>query len=114
MSSALRSRSLTVLLAALTITACQTTPSLQPPAVSLRLIESQPLVLPDACQATGSVIVDFTVRRDGATDNIRSAAAPQCVQQALMAWVSLCACDCGYAGQRRMAAGRSPQRFLNP
>lgn len=88
MSSALRSRSLTVLLAALTITACQTTPSLQPPAVSLRLIESQPLVLPDACQATGSVIVDFTVRRDGATDNIRSAAAPQCVQQALMAWVS--------------------------
>jgi hypothetical protein len=51
-------------------------------------MESQALVLPDACRPTGSVTVDFTVLRNGATHDIRSAAAPECVQQALIAWVS--------------------------
>jgi hypothetical protein len=83
-----RSRSLTVLLAALTVTACQTTPPLHPAPSSLQLMESQSLVLPDACRPAGSVTVDFTVLRNGATDNIRPAAAPECVQQALTAWVS--------------------------
>jgi hypothetical protein len=51
-------------------------------------MESQSLVLPDACRAVGSVTVDFTVLRNGETDNIRPAAAPECVRQALTAWVS--------------------------
>lgn len=80
-------RSVIVLLAASTVTACQTTP---PRAVSapLQLMESQALTLPDECQATGSVSVDFTVLRNGETGNIKPAAAPACVQQALTAWVS--------------------------
>lgn len=87
MSHRFMPRSVIVLSAALTVTACQTTaPRAVPPA--LQLVNSQSLELPDACQATGSVIVDFTVLRNGDTGNIRPAAAPECVQQALTAWVA--------------------------
>jgi hypothetical protein len=79
-------RSLAV--AALTLLAgCQLTPpALVPP--SLQLMESQPLVLAPGCEANGSVSVEFTVRMDGTTDELKLSPAPECVRDALTAWVS--------------------------
>lgn len=58
------------------------------PPVPLRLLESRSLTLPESCRAEGSVIVDFTVLASGQTDDIRPGDAPDCVQQALSAWVA--------------------------
>ncbi|HEY6644237.1 hypothetical protein [Povalibacter sp.] len=72
------------------LSACQTSQRLQPevPPSPLRLLESRALELPDSCQPQGSVVVDFIVLASGQTDAIRPAAAPECVQQALTAWVA--------------------------
>ena len=81
-----RSRSLALL--ALTLLAgCQLTPP-APVAPSLQLMESQPLVLAPGCDASGSVRVEFIVRMDGSTDELKLSPAPECVREALTAWVS--------------------------
>jgi hypothetical protein len=75
-------------LAALTLLAgCQLTPPAPVPP-SLELMESQPLVLTPGCEASGSVTVEFTVRMDGTTDGVKLSPAPECVREALTAWVS--------------------------
>ncbi len=75
-------------LAALTLlAACQLTPPAAVPP-SLQLMESQPLVLAPGCEASGSVSVEFTVRMDGTTDGLKLSPAPECVREALTAWVS--------------------------
>ena len=79
-------RSLAV--AALTLLAgCQLTPPAPVPP-SLQLMESQPLVLAPGCEASGSVSVEFTVRMDGTPDRLKLSPAPECVREALTAWVS--------------------------
>ena len=81
-----RSRCLALL--ALTLLAgCQLTPP-APVAPSLQLMESQPLVLAPGCDASGSVMVEFIVRMDGSTDELKLSPAPECVREALTAWVS--------------------------
>ena len=81
-----RSRFLALL--ALTLLAgCQLTPP-APVAPSLQLMESQPLVLAPGCEASGSVMVEFIVRMDGSTDALKLSPAPECVREALTAWVS--------------------------
>jgi len=74
--------------AVLTLAGCQTTPTVPPPAPSLQLIRSQPLVLAPDCQASGSFFVEFSVLSDGRTGRIQAPEGPTCVQQALTAWVS--------------------------
>ena len=74
--------------AALTLLAgCQLTPPAPVPP-SLQLMESQPLVLAPGCEASGSVLVEFTVRMDGTPDRLKLSPAPECVREALTAWVS--------------------------
>ncbi len=58
------------------------------PESSLRLLGSRAIALPQDCHASGSVVVDFTVLESGQTDDIRPGDAPECVQQALTAWVA--------------------------
>ena len=73
---------------ALTLLAgCQLTPPAPVPP-SLHLMESQPLVLAPGCEASGSVSVEFTVRMDGTTDALKLSPAPECVREALTAWVT--------------------------
>lgn len=75
-------------LAALTLLAgCQLTPPAPVPP-SLQLMESQPLVLAPGCEASGSVSVEFTVRMDGTPGGLKLSPAPECVHEALTAWVS--------------------------
>ena len=74
--------------AALTLLAgCQLTPPAPVPP-SLQLMESQPLVLAPGCEASGSVSVEFTVRMDGTPGGLKLSPAPECVREALTAWVS--------------------------
>jgi hypothetical protein len=81
-----RSRFLALL--ALTLLAgCQLTPP-APVAPALQLMESQPLVLAPGCDSSGSVMVEFIVRMDGSTDALKLSPAPECVREALTAWVS--------------------------
>jgi hypothetical protein len=76
-------------LAALTLLAgCQLTPPAPVASPSLQLMESQPLVLAPGCEASGSVRVEFFVRMDGSTDALKLSPAPECVREALSAWVS--------------------------
>lgn len=81
---------LSLLLSLGILSACQSSRPLQPelPAAPLQLLDSRALELPDSCQPQGSVVVDFVVLESGQTDEIRPAAAPECVQQALTAWVA--------------------------
>jgi hypothetical protein len=72
----------------LALSACQVAPVSTLPESSLRLLDSQAIELPKDCRATGSVVVDFTVLESGQTDDIRPGDAPDCVQQALTAWVA--------------------------
>lgn len=51
-------------------------------------MESQPLVLAPGCEADGSVSVEFTVRMDGTPGALKLSPAPECVREALTAWVS--------------------------
>ena len=75
-------------LVALTLLAgCQLTPPAPVPP-SLQLMESQPLVPAPGCEASGSVSIEFTVRMDGTTDGLKLSPAPDCVREALTAWVS--------------------------
>jgi hypothetical protein len=75
-------------IAALTLLAgCQLTPPAPVPP-SLQLMESQPLVLAPGCEASGSVSVEFIVRMDGTTDELKLSPAPECLREALTAWVS--------------------------
>lgn len=75
------------LLALALLAGCQLTPP-APVAPSLRLMESQPLVLAPGCEASGSVMVEFIVRMDGRTDALQLSPAPECVREALTAWVT--------------------------
>lgn len=61
-------------------------PQATPPA--LQLMESQDLVLAPGCVASGSVFVEFVVRMDGTPDSLKLSPAPECVSEALTAWVS--------------------------
>ena len=82
-----RGRSLALL--ALTLLAgCQLTPPATVAPPSLQLMESQPLVLAPGCDASVSVRVEFIVRIDGSTDAVKLSSAPECVREALTAWVS--------------------------
>ncbi len=72
----------------LALSACQVAPVSTLPESSLRLLHSQAIELPKDCRATGSVVVDFTVLESGQTDDIRAGDAPECLQQALTAWVA--------------------------
>jgi len=82
-----RARSL-ALVALTLLSGCQLTPPAAIPPPSLQLMESQPLVLAPGCEATSSVMVEFIVRMDGSTDSLQVSPAPQCVREALTAWVS--------------------------
>jgi hypothetical protein len=74
---------------AVALTACQSVPEKPAlPQSDLKLLRSAPLQLPATCTATSSIIVDFTVLESGQTDNIRPASGPECLQQALTAWVA--------------------------
>jgi hypothetical protein len=82
-------RTRSVALAALALLAgCQLTPPAPVAPPSLQLMESQPLALAPGCEATGSVVVEFVVRMDGSTDALKLSPAPECVREALTAWVS--------------------------
>ena len=82
-----RTRSFAV--AALTLLAgCQLTPPAPVASPSLQLMESQPLVLAPGCDASGSVMVEFIVRMDGRADTVKLSPAPECVREALTAWVN--------------------------
>lgn len=61
-------------------------PAISPPA--LQLTSAAPLQLAADCQSSGSVIVDFKVLADGSTSAIRTPAVPDCLHDALTAWVS--------------------------
>lgn len=79
-----------VIVGAIALTGCQTTsvgPS-APPVPELKLLDSQPLTLAEACEASGSYFVEFVVLSDGRTGSIQAPEGPACVQQALTAWVS--------------------------
>jgi len=54
---------------------------------ALRLIEAGPLTLPQGCEVTESLFVEFTVRTDGRPDNLKLPSAPACAREALTAWV---------------------------
>jgi hypothetical protein len=78
-----------VALAALTLlSGCQLTPPAPVAPPSLQLMESKPLVLAPGCEASASVMVEFIVRMDGSTDSLKVSPAPDCVREALTAWVS--------------------------
>lgn len=81
-------RWLAIALTATTLGACQLSPTKSPTPGPLQLIGSGALAVPASCEATGSFVVDFTVLENGSTGNIRPADAPECLQQALTAWVS--------------------------
>lgn len=70
------------------LAACQSPAVREVAPADLQLIGAKPLELPDGCSPDRSVLVDFTVRRDGRTERIRPGDAPACVQQALTAWVA--------------------------
>jgi hypothetical protein len=70
------------------LAACQSLPSAGPPSPPLQMIRSGELALPASCEASGSVVVAYTVYEDGQTGNIDVPAAPPCVQQALTQWVT--------------------------
>jgi len=76
-------------LVALTLLAgCQSTPPAPVAPPALQLMQSQPLVLAPGCEASSSVMVEFIVRMDGSTDSLKVSPAPECVREALTAWVS--------------------------
>jgi hypothetical protein len=78
-----------VLLAgAIALSGCQTTPTKGPSKGTIRILQSEPLKVPDGCEASGSYFVEFTVLSDGRTDDIKPSSGPACIQQALTAWVS--------------------------
>ena len=77
-----------VAIIAAVISACQTSAPKVAAPIPLELVAVGTLHVPDTCEATGSVIVDFTVLENGQTAGIEPAAAPECLQQALTAWVA--------------------------
>ena len=82
-------RAHSVALVALTLlSGCQLTPPSAVPPPALQLMKSQPLVLAPGCEASSSVMVEFIVRMDGSTDSLKVSPAPECVREALTAWVS--------------------------
>lgn len=83
-----RFSSAVLIVGAIALSGCQTTPTVAPPAPSLQLLEARPLAVADNCEATGSYFVEFTVLSDGRTGNIQAPSGPACMQQALTAWVS--------------------------
>jgi hypothetical protein len=82
-----RTRSFALVALAL-LAGCQLTPPAPVAPPPLQLMESQPLVLAPGCEASGSVMVEFMVRMDGSTDSLQLSPAPECVREALTAWVS--------------------------
>lgn len=86
---ALVSRGVSLAVLASVMVGCQLRPPVKalPPA-PLQLIQSSSMSVPDACQASGSFIVAYTVREDGRTADIDLPPAPHCLQQALTAWVA--------------------------
>ena len=83
-------RTRSIALAALTLLAgCQLTPPAPVAPPALQLMESQPLVLTPGCEASGSV-VGRVHRAHGwhARTRLQLSPAPECVREALTAWVS--------------------------
>ncbi len=76
-----------VLVGAIALTGCQSTPPVASKAPDLQLLESKPLVVAETCEVGGSYFVEFTVLSDGRTGNIQAPPGPPCMQQALTAWV---------------------------
>jgi hypothetical protein len=74
---------------AIVLSGCQTAPSKGPAKGTFRILQSEPLKVPDDCDASsGSYFVEFTVKSDGRTDDVKADSGPACLQQALTAWVS--------------------------
>jgi len=69
---------------------CQTARVTQPaiPAPALQLTSAAPVEIADGCQPSGSVVVDFTVQPDGTTSAIKVPPVPECLHDALSAWVA--------------------------
>lgn len=63
-------------------------PRIEAPSPPLQLVEAKPLHLADDCLAKDSVLVEFTVRTDGRTDQVKFPPVSPCVRDALTAWVS--------------------------
>jgi|SRR5688500_7604736 hypothetical protein len=78
----------TVILAAVLVAACQSSPSQQRAEPELNLLQASALIVPKDCVAAGSFVVSFTVATTGGTDAIRAPDAPSCVQDALITWVA--------------------------
>lgn len=70
------------------LSGCQTAPTVAPAAPQLQLLETKPLTVAEGCEASGSYFVEFTVQSDGRTGNIQAPPGPECMQEALTAWVS--------------------------
>ena len=69
------------------VAACQVPSTKSYPAAQLQLLEAAPLDVPRDCTASGSFHVAFTVSASGRTRDIRPPDAPDCIQQALTAWI---------------------------
>jgi len=67
---------------------CQSTRVAERPAPALQLTSAAPVQIANDCQPSGSVVVDFTVQPDGTTSAIKVPAVPDCLHDALTAWVS--------------------------
>lgn len=76
------------MVALLLLAGCQSVPRTAIAQPELRLTSSSPLQLADSCQPRGSVIVEFTVLPDGATTGIQTPSEPDCLHDALTAWVA--------------------------
>jgi len=76
-----------LLAGAIALSGCQTAPTREPSQGAIRIIQSEPLKVPDNCEASGSHFVEFTVKSDGHTDDIKANSGPACLQEALTAWV---------------------------
>lgn len=73
---------------AVALSGCQTAPTRAPAEATMRILQSEPLKVPDNCEASGSHFVEFTVMSDGRTHDIKAGSGPACLQAALTAWVS--------------------------
>ncbi len=69
---------------------CQSPRVIRPstPAPILQLASAAPMQIATDCRPGGSVVVDFVVQPDGSTSAIRVPAVPECLRDALTAWVA--------------------------
>ncbi|HEU4602388.1 MAG TPA: hypothetical protein VFS24_10485 [Steroidobacteraceae bacterium] len=82
-------KTLPVLVLAL-VAGCQTAPQRQVPNPPLRpeLLSASPLQIASDCAVNTSVDIDYSVQPDGSVADLSLSDAPDCVRDALTAWVN--------------------------